>query len=93
MGKYIGPRSEQLGLVAPGLKYNTGYGLKMGLQVGAATAGSFHGLHVSMLLCHERISLNYDSVSLWIRALQSQRQLSGATALVLWSTSRLKITL
>lgn len=49
MGQYVGPRSEQLGLVAPGLKYNTGYGLKMGLQVGAATAGSFHGLHVSIL--------------------------------------------
>lgn len=49
MARYVGPRSEQLGLVAPGLKYNTGYGLTMGLQVGAATAGSFHGLHVSIL--------------------------------------------
>lgn len=47
LSRYVGPRAEQLGLVAPGLKYNTGFGLKMGLQVGAATAGSFHGLHVS----------------------------------------------
>lgn len=50
MGRYIGPRAEQLELVAPGLKYNTGFGLKMGLEVGAATAGSFHGLHVSVSL-------------------------------------------
>ncbi|KAK9251142.1 FAD binding domain-containing protein [Lipomyces tetrasporus] len=49
MAQYVGPRSEQLGLVAPGLKYNTGYGLKMGLQVGAATAGSFHGLHCELV--------------------------------------------
>jgi tricarballylate dehydrogenase len=49
MGRYVGPRAEQLGLVAPGLKYNTGFGLKMGLEVGAATAGSFHGLHVGVL--------------------------------------------
>ncbi|QKX55213.1 uncharacterized protein TRUGW13939_02305 [Talaromyces rugulosus] len=49
MGRYVGPRSEQLGLVAPGLKYNTGYGLTMGLQVGAATAGSFHGLHCELV--------------------------------------------
>lgn len=47
LGRYVGPRAEQLGLVAPGLKYNTGFGLKMGLEVGAATAGSFHGIHVS----------------------------------------------
>lgn len=48
MARYVGPRAEQLGLVAPGLKYNTGFGLKMGLEVGAATAGSLHGLHVSV---------------------------------------------
>ncbi|PYH92135.1 succinate dehydrogenase/fumarate reductase flavo protein [Aspergillus ellipticus CBS 707.79] len=49
LGRYVGPRAEQLGLVAPGLKYNTGFGLKMGLQVGAATAGSFHGLHCELV--------------------------------------------
>jgi hypothetical protein len=48
LGRYVGPRAEQLGLIAPGLRYNTGFGLKMGLEVGAATAGSFHGLHVSV---------------------------------------------
>ncbi|CDM33124.1 Fumarate reductase/succinate dehydrogenase flavoprotein, N-terminal [Penicillium roqueforti FM164] len=49
LGRYVGPRADQLGLVAPGLKYNTGFGLKMGLQVGAATAGSFHGLHCELV--------------------------------------------
>lgn len=47
LGRYVVPRAEKLRLVAPGLKYNTDFGLKMGLQVGAATAGSLHGLHVS----------------------------------------------
>ncbi len=36
LGKYVGPRTEHLELIAPGLKYNTGFGLKMGLEVGAA---------------------------------------------------------
>ncbi|KAJ5144388.1 hypothetical protein N7526_001896 [Penicillium atrosanguineum] len=49
LGRYVGSRAEQLGLVAPGLKYNTGFGLTMGLQVGAATAGSFHGLHCELV--------------------------------------------
>ncbi|KAI2694759.1 hypothetical protein CBS147372_9598 [Penicillium roqueforti] len=49
IGEYVGPKAEQLGLVAPGLKYNTGFGLKMGLQVGAATAGSFHGLYCELV--------------------------------------------
>ncbi|PCG89753.1 Hypothetical protein PENO1_094780 [Penicillium occitanis (nom. inval.)] len=49
LGRYVGPRAEQLGLIAPGLRYNTGFGLKMGLEVGAATAGSFHGLHCELV--------------------------------------------
>ncbi|UKZ89573.1 uncharacterized protein TrAFT101_004619 [Trichoderma asperellum] len=49
MGRYIKPRAEQLGLVAPGQKYNTGFGLKIGLEVGAATAGSFHCLHYELV--------------------------------------------
>ncbi|EXJ67511.1 uncharacterized protein A1O5_09524 [Cladophialophora psammophila CBS 110553] len=32
LGKYVGPRTEHLELIAPGLKYNTGFGLKMGLE-------------------------------------------------------------
>lgn len=40
LGKYVGPRTEHLELIAPGLKYNTGFGLKMGLEVGAAVRKS-----------------------------------------------------
>lgn len=46
LGRYVGPRTEHLELIAPGLKYNTGFGLKMGLEVGAAVAGSMSGMHV-----------------------------------------------
>ena len=49
MGRYVGPRTEHLELIAPGLKYNTGFGLKMGLEVGAATAGSLSGMHCELV--------------------------------------------
>ncbi|KAJ4524934.1 hypothetical protein HRR78_003081 [Exophiala dermatitidis] len=45
LAKYVGPRTEHLELIAPGLKYNTGFGLRMGLEVGAAVAGSMSGMH------------------------------------------------
>lgn len=34
LGRYVGPRTEHLPLIAPGLKYNTGKGLEMALKVG-----------------------------------------------------------
>ena len=34
LGKYVGPRTEHLPLIAPGLVHNTGLGLAMGLEVG-----------------------------------------------------------
>ncbi|KIX03028.1 uncharacterized protein Z518_06578 [Rhinocladiella mackenziei CBS 650.93] len=49
LGRYVGPRTEHLELIAPGLKYNTGFGLKMGLEVGAATAGSMSGMHCELV--------------------------------------------
>ncbi|ETI26064.1 hypothetical protein G647_02841 [Cladophialophora carrionii CBS 160.54] len=49
LGKYVGPRTEHLELIAPGLKYNTGFGLRMGLEVGAATAGSMSGMHCELV--------------------------------------------
>ncbi|KAJ9615605.1 hypothetical protein H2200_001680 [Cladophialophora chaetospira] len=49
LGRYVGPRTEHLELIAPGLKYNTGFGLKMGLEVGAATAGSLSGMHCELV--------------------------------------------
>ncbi|KIW97479.1 uncharacterized protein Z519_01063 [Cladophialophora bantiana CBS 173.52] len=54
LGKYVGPRTEHLELIAPGLKYNTGFGLKMGLEVGAAVAGSMSGMHASCELVDTR---------------------------------------
>ena len=49
LGRYIGPRTEHLELIAPGLKYNTGRGLEMALEVGAATAGSMSGMHCELV--------------------------------------------
>lgn len=49
MGRYVGPRTEHLELIAPGLKYNTGRGLQMALEVGAATAGSMSGMHCELV--------------------------------------------
>jgi tricarballylate dehydrogenase len=49
LGRYVGPRTEHLELIAPGLKYNTGRGLQMALDVGAATAGSMSGMHCELV--------------------------------------------
>lgn len=88
LARYVGPRTEHLELIAPGLKYNTGFGLKMGLEVGAATAGSMNGMHVSGPLGHVLIPnrlhrLTSGSASLLISEQRSQMPLSGATVLAL----------
>lgn len=49
LARYVGPKTEQLELIAPGLKYNTGRGLQMALDVGAATAGSMSGMHCELV--------------------------------------------
>lgn len=49
LAKYIGPRTHELPLIAPGLKYNQGAGLNMALEVGASTAGSFDGMHCELV--------------------------------------------
>jgi hypothetical protein len=49
LARYIGRRSHQLPLIAPGLKYNRGAGLRMALEVGAGTAGSFDGMHCELV--------------------------------------------
>ena len=49
LAKYVGPRTTDLPLIAPGLKYNTGAGLNMALEVGAGTAGSFEGIHCELV--------------------------------------------
>ena len=47
--RYIGRDSHRLPLIAPGLKYNKGAGLRMCLDVGAGTAGSFDGMHCELV--------------------------------------------
>jgi len=49
LAKYIGPRTHELPLIAPGIKYNQGAGLNMALEVGASTAGSFDGMHCELV--------------------------------------------
>lgn len=49
LARYIGPRTESLELIAPGLKYNTGRGFQMALDIGAATAGSMSGMHCELV--------------------------------------------
>ena len=49
LARYIGRDSHKLPLIAPGLKHNKGAGLRMALEVGAATAGSFDGMHCELV--------------------------------------------
>ena len=49
LARYIGRDSHKLPLIAPGLKYNKGAGLRMALEVGASTAGSFDGMHCELV--------------------------------------------
>jgi len=49
LARYIGRDSHKLPLIAPGLKYNRGNGLRMALEVGAGTAGSFDGMHCELV--------------------------------------------
>lgn len=47
--RYIGRGAHHLPLIAPGLKYNKGAGLRMALDVCAGTAGSFDGMHCELV--------------------------------------------
>ncbi|KAK3709506.1 hypothetical protein LTR37_010879 [Vermiconidia calcicola] len=49
MARYVGRDTHKLPLIAPGLKYNRGAGLRMCLEVGAGTAGSFDGMHCELV--------------------------------------------
>lgn len=52
LAKYVGNKTVDLPLIAPGLVHNKGRGLQMGLDVGAATAGSFDGMHCELVDVH-----------------------------------------
>ena len=43
LARYVGRNTHSLPLIAPGIKHNKGAGLRMALEVGAGTAGSFDG--------------------------------------------------
>jgi len=43
--RYLGPRACDLPLIAPTLRYNTGDGVRMAMEIGAATAGQFDMFH------------------------------------------------
>ncbi len=49
LARYVGRDTHKLPLIAPGLKYNRGAGLKMCLEVGCGTAGSFDGMHCELV--------------------------------------------
>lgn len=49
LAKYVGRRTHELPLIAPGIAHNKGAGLNMALEVGAATAGSFDGMHCELV--------------------------------------------
>lgn len=49
LARYVGNRTVDLPLIAPGLVHNRGAGLQMALDVGAATAGSFDGMHCELV--------------------------------------------
>ena len=45
LARYLGPRACDLPLIAPTLRNNTGDGLRMAMEIGAATAGQFDMFH------------------------------------------------
>ncbi|KAJ3533929.1 hypothetical protein NM208_g7766 [Fusarium decemcellulare] len=49
LAKYVGKKTHEFDLIAPGLKYNRGQGLNMALSLGADTAGSFDGFHSELV--------------------------------------------
>ncbi|KKY13592.1 putative fumarate reductase flavoprotein subunit [Diplodia seriata] len=49
LAKYVGNRTHELPLIAPGLVHNKGAGLNMALELGAATSGSFDGMHCELV--------------------------------------------
>ncbi|THU99134.1 succinate dehydrogenase/fumarate reductase flavo protein subunit [Dendrothele bispora CBS 962.96] len=46
---YIGNNAVDLPLIAPGLKHNKGAGIRMAMEVGAATSGAFDGIHTELV--------------------------------------------
>lgn len=49
LARYVGRDTHKLPLIAPGIAHNKGAGLRMALEVGAGTAGSFDGMHCELV--------------------------------------------
>src|SRR5690606_13166361 len=47
--RYVGPNACDLGLIAPGIAYNKGAGIRMAMDIGADTAGQFDGIHAELV--------------------------------------------
>lgn len=46
---YVGHDAADLPLIAPGIRYNRGAGIRMAMDVGAGTAGAFDGIHTELV--------------------------------------------
>jgi succinate dehydrogenase/fumarate reductase flavoprotein subunit len=49
LSEYLGKDADDLPIIAPGVKYNRGAGIRMAAEVGAATAGRFEMFHAELV--------------------------------------------
>jgi tricarballylate dehydrogenase len=47
--QYLGPKAVDLQLIAPGIAYNKGRGIRMAMEIGADTSGQFDGMHSELV--------------------------------------------
>ncbi len=47
--QYVGENAVDLPLIAPGIRYNRGAGIRMAMDIGAGTAGQFDGIHSDLV--------------------------------------------
>ena len=47
--KYVGENAVDLPLIAPGIRYNRGAGIRMAMEIGAGTAGQFDMVHAELV--------------------------------------------
>jgi len=47
--RYVGRNAVDLKVLAPGTQYNKGDGIRMAVEIGAATAGQFDGIHAELI--------------------------------------------
>ncbi|SDS70941.1 FAD-binding protein [Bradyrhizobium canariense] len=46
MRKHFGPAAETLKLISPGTRFDTGDGIRMAMELGAAVSGDWNGMHI-----------------------------------------------